>query len=152
MRGAYLITHWGHTLLAMILIATGSLIFFPDARLFLFKGYSLVLSQLHRYTGALYIPVTCAFIGIALKNGNSIKNISESIRYWKKTHIIMLVITTLVFALTGTTLWLYNLVTPRLIDISALMHQVFTLILLSLLLIHIILIFAKNKINNGVKK
>jgi cytochrome b subunit of formate dehydrogenase len=152
MRGLYAITHWGHTVLVFILILTGTLIFFPDARLFLFKGYSLVFSQVHRYSGALYIPVTCTFITIAIKNGSVKNNIPVNILYWKKTHTIILGLTTLVFSLSGVALWFYNHVPVKVIDISALMHQVFTLILLIMLFIHIILIFAKNKVKNGVKK
>lgn len=152
MRGAYAITHWGHTLLVLVLITTGALIFFPDVRLFLFKGYSLVFSQAHRYSGALYIPVTCAFITIVLKNGNARNNIPARIMLWKSVHIKLLGITTLVFTLTGGALWFYPPVSVHMLDISALLHQIFTLILLIILLIHITLIFAKNNANNGVKK
>lgn len=151
MRGAYAITHWGHTLLVSVLIITGALIFFPDARLFLFKGYSLVFSQVHRYSGVLYIPLTCAFIAIALKNGNARNNIPVRFMLWKSVHIKLLAITTLVFALSGGALWFYSIVSLHMLDISALSHQVFTLIMLIILLIHITLIFAKNNLNNGVK-
>ncbi len=151
MRGAYAITHWGHTLLVLILLVTGAMIFFPEARLFLFSGYSLVFSQAHRYSGALYIPVTFAFIALAVKNGKLKMEIPASIMFWKKTHLKILLITTFAFALSGIALWFYTLVSVKLLDVSAIIHQIFTLILLMILLIHIILILAKNNINNGVK-
>ncbi len=151
MRGTYAITHWGHTLLVLILLVTGALIFFPEVRLFLFSGYSLVFSQTHRYSGALYIPVTFAFIAIALKNGNKRRDIPAGIMSWKRTHIKILFITTIAFALSGISLWFSTLVSTRLLDVSAIIHQVFTLILLMILLLHLILIFAKNNTNNGVK-
>ncbi len=151
MRGAYAITHWGHTLLLLILIITGAMIFFPEARLLIFKGYSLVFSQAHRYSGALYIPVTFAFITIVLKNGNVRNNISGSSKLWKDIHIYLLIITTIVFILSGVALWFYSIVSVKLIDISAILHQIFTLILMIILLIHITIIFAKNKLKNGVK-
>jgi len=150
MQGAYAISHWFHTLLVVVLAGTGMFIFFPEARSFLFQGYSLIFSEVHRFSGAIYIPVTFLFVGLAL-NKKPNNQLPRGIKIWKQTHVKLLGITTVAFGISGILMWFSETVPAKIIDLCALFHQLFTFLVLGLLLIHLSLLKVKNNYNNGVK-
>lgn len=148
MEQGYAIAHWSHTILFLILFMSGLLIFFPEARLYLFSGYSLVFSEAHRYSGVLYLPITIAFVIIARKKSN---NHSGNIKGWKKIHILLLGIGSAVLFITGVILWSLNIASPKLIDHSAFVHEIFTLFLGILFALHIFFVVAKKYLKRGVQ-
>lgn len=141
MRGAYGITHWGHTLVAIILLTTGIFLYSPELRALLFKGHFLTFSQMHRYSGIVYIPLTTAFVIYAFKNNTG---------SWKKFHVNTIALSSSVLSLTGFAMWFPEHISLKTLDFSALLHQVLTLILLLTVAIHIFVLARKNKFTDGV--
>ncbi len=125
--------HLAYTLCFLSLAATGFLLFFPDLRMMLTSGYSLVIGRVHRYAGAAAVPVLLVF-------GRSLVRSHGNPTAWRRAHSWLVIGTGALLAVSGVVLWFPTQFSEVLVNVSTMSHQVLTFVVVPLFILHLVMI------------
>lgn len=125
--------HLAYTLCFLSLAATGFLLFFPDLRMALTSGYSLVIGRVHKYAGAAAVPVLLVF-------GRTLVQSQSDPTAWRRAHSWLVVGTGALLAVSGVVLWFPTYFSEVLVNASTLSHQALTFVVVPLFILHLIMI------------
>ncbi len=133
------LVHAAHALTFIVLMATGVLIFVPELRELATGGYSLLIRQIHRWTGVAFIVVPLAAMASAGTEVVFLRGAEGTPRNrLKAVHVAASVIMTALFTGTGLVLWATSSFGESVVDASYLLHDWLTYAAAALLAAHLL--------------
>ncbi len=101
--------HRSNGTLAILLLFTGGLVTFPDVRAALIGGWGQMLSDVHVFSG--FIFVTVPLLALLWKGSDLLDNLKKRILssnkvHWRRVHLGVALLSASIMALTGPVMWL----------------------------------------------
>lgn len=135
--------HTGHVLATFVLLATAALLEWPELRARVIGGYGATVVSVHLWAAVVFMAAPVLAIGLAARK------LLDDLRHrltlhgpwpgrWRKTHIVVSIVATLVLSASGIVLWADDYVPRGLWDLSRTGHVVFTVVIAAALPIHLV--------------
>jgi cytochrome b subunit of formate dehydrogenase len=131
--------HTAHLVTFLALLGTGLLLFLPGLRAQVTGGYSLLISDTHRWGGVPFV-VLPAFVILLCGARHIFASPSPRTArvVWQGIHVAVTVLISAVFAVTGFALWGKRLLPEPLVEGSLTIHDWFTYAVMVLVGIHLL--------------
>ncbi len=131
--------HTVHSVTFLALLATGLLLFMPGLRAAVTGGYSLVISEAHRWGGVAFVALPGLVIlryGVrAVFAAPEQRTLRSS---WQGAHVAVMVLLSCVFAFTGFVLWAQDRFPELLVEGSFATHEWLTYAAIAFLALHLV--------------
>jgi cytochrome b subunit of formate dehydrogenase len=130
--------HTVHLLTFLILLATGLMLFSPTLRSTVTGGYSLVLYEIHCWSGVAFV-VLPMFVVLRFGPRSIHSRPPEATlrALWQGLHAVITVLLGGVLAVTGFVLWAQDSLPQRMVDSSLQLHGLFTWIVAAAFAVHL---------------
>lgn len=120
-----------HVSTFLFLLGTGLLLYAPSLRASLTGGYSLTLLWWHRWGGVAFVLLPLPFLAVVGRAAvftaeNPGRHTPNWFAPWQTGHVLFTVGAAVIFASTGTVMWLKAFFPPLLLEWSRSLHRWFT--------------------------
>jgi cytochrome b subunit of formate dehydrogenase len=137
--------HHIYTLAALVLLATGALLTWPDLRARVIGGYGREILDIHLWAGWIMLGLPALFLVAArpiwrdlLRRLGPPDGIT-----WRKIDIVLSLVAGLLLAVSGVILWLDLGLSVAVIDATLFVHQALSWLILGALVVHIVAAWRK---------
>ena len=132
------LVHAVHVVTFLVLLVTGVLLLFPGLRAAVTGGYSLILREIHRWGGVLYLILpTWIIVQGGARRVLAPAGERTARATWQGLHVAVTILVGDVFTLTGFAIWDKGLLPEALVDGSVVVHDWLTYAAITLLTLHV---------------
>jgi Ni,Fe-hydrogenase I cytochrome b subunit len=131
--------HTIHLLTFVLLFATGLLLFVPGLRAAVTGGYSLLIADTHRWGGIAFAALPAALtLRFGVRTVFAVPDVWTPRVLWQGLHVVITVLVSLVFTVTGVVLWGKRTLPESIVGISQSVHGWLTYAAGILLAVHLL--------------
>ena len=135
--------HTGHVLATFVLLATAALLEWPELRARVIGGYGATVVSVHLWAAVVFMAAPV--LAMALASRKLLDDLRHRLTLhgpwpgrWRKTHIVLSIVATVVLSASGIALWADDYVPRGLWDLSRSGHVVFSVVIAAALPIHLV--------------
>ena len=132
------LVHAIHLVTFLVLLGSGLLLLFPGLRAAVTGGYSLIIREVHRWGGVLYVIIpTWIIVQGGVRRVLAPTGERTARATWQGLHVAVTIVIGAVFTVTGVAIWDRRLLPEAFVDGSVIAHDWLTYAALVLLTLHV---------------